>query len=243
MKNLLKKETIFGVNKGNLIIYLGCTIGALLIIAGGIVCFENAPSSCADEILFGTGCAVFPTVMVAYLIDFANEKRSRTKIMSYRDSFLWGFPHGVLWLAKQVIECFYNTNEQSTLSFKVAFDLAISVMKNINDGSYDTYCKTEFKKNIKYGLGLITRDTKAIIDNQQMLVMNGVFTMDEIKIMEYALSECTTILSCIRISEMGEYVEILVNELYRSLPEIRKKMDRIAIVENNNIRNWSKIQE
>ena len=243
MKNSIKRETIIGVNKVNFWIYLGCTIVAFLIITAGIICFVKAPSSCSDEILFGIGCGVFPTIMVAYLIDLANEKRSEKKIISYRDSFLWGFPHGVLWLAKEVIEYFYNKKEQSGFSFKATFDLAISVMKAINDESYNTNLKAKFKENIKYGLSLIARDTKAIIDNQQMLVMNGVFTVDEIKIMEYALSECTTILSCIRISEMGEYVEILVDWLYRELPEIRKIMDRIAIVENNNIRNWSEIQK
>jgi len=233
---------IIGVNRSNFFIYLVCIIVSLLLIVGGIICFYQIPFSCADEILFGIGCGTLPSIIIAYLIDFANEERNNKKIKSCRDFFLFGLPHGVLWLAKEVIQVFYDKKEEDNLSFKCTFDLAVSKMEDFNNVSYNFY--PNFIDSIKYGLDLIVQNAEKIMRNEQLLIIDGVFTQDEILTIKYALDECkTTIRNCACVPENGENIRLLINDFYKDFPEIKVKMDRIAVIKDNKLKNFPDIQK
>ena len=85
-----------------------------------------------DEIFMGIGCGLFPTVVVAYLIDFANEKREIERIKSLRETAIWRMSYGLLLVAKIVIEEFGKIKNENNKSFADVYKESINKMKHTN---------------------------------------------------------------------------------------------------------------
>ena len=79
------------VKKSNFIIYIVCLIVGLVFIGVAILLFMIRPGTIIDEILLSVGCSTIPTVITAYLIDRASEKREIKRIAELRNSFFVGY--------------------------------------------------------------------------------------------------------------------------------------------------------
>ena len=238
---------VLNVKKSNFIIYLICLLIGIVLIIGGIILFNCNKDLIWDELFLSIGCSTIPTVITAYLIDQASEKRNKLKILELRNHFLWGMPHGLLWIMKTIIESYPCgiTNE----SFYNCFKSSILVMENKHFSDEDFQIEIEERKrllnesNLGYGIGLCLRDCKAIIDHDYSLEMNGIFSKDELLTISFLYEECVRIQKLYRICEMAEYLKCLVDAVLERIPEINIKASRVAIIKDNRIDNWIEISK
>ena len=238
---------ILNVRKSNFIIYVSCLVAGILLIAGAIIAYCVNKETIADELLLSIGCSTIPTVVTAYLIDQASEKRNAAKTRELRDHFLWGMPHGLLWIMKTIIE-FYPTGDGSK-PFYDSFKDSVSFMKNKEfDDEHFLEQGKEIAKLLNnsylgYGIGLCLRNCKAIIDHNYELEINSVFTKYELLTIADLYEECERIQKVYRLCEMAEYIRVFVDAVIEWIPEIAERTKRTAIIENERIKNWADISK
>ena len=238
---------IFNVKKSNFIIYISCLFFGVVLIVRGIISFCCNKDLIFDELLLSIGCSTIPTVVTAFLIDRASEKRNAAKILELRDHFLWGMPQGLMWIMKTIIESY--TCKATNNTFHECFKQSILIMKNKQFSDYDFQLETEERKwllgdsRLGYGLSLCLRDCKAIIDHDHSLEMNGVFSKDELITVAFLYEECERIQKVWRLCEMAEYIECFVDAVIEKIPEIKIKANRIAIIKNGLVDNWIDISK
>lgn len=238
---------IFNVRKSNFIIYVSCLAIGFLMIIGAIIAYCVNKETIADELLLGIGCSTIPTVVTAYLIDQASEKRNAAKTKELRQHFLWGMPHGLLWIMKAIIE-FYPTGDGSK-PFYDSFKDSVSFMKNKEfDDEHFLEQEKEITKLLSnsylgYGIGLCLRDCKTIIDHDYELEISSVFSKDELLTIAYLFEECELIQKVYHLCEMAEYIKAFVDVVIERIPEIAERVKRTAIIEKGRIKNWADISK
>lgn len=238
---------IWKVKKSNFIVYLwSMAIGVFLIIISIILYCLKCPEL-VNNIFLSVGCSTIPTVLVAYLIDRANETREAGKIRQLRDSFLWGMPHGLLWISKVIVEEYYPFDDAKGQSFIDVFNTAISNMETIkvfeNDFVAYENQRDNLMKKLDYGISLCLRDCKSILDHEYELQINSIFSKDELINIRYLFEECERIKNSSIIAETAEYIKLFVEEIYKGINEVKIKLDRNIIIENHYIRNWAELSK
>lgn len=221
------------------------SLGLILIIIS-VLCFLHIKELYWDEVLLGFGCSTVPSALTAYFIDLANEKNKQELRIKLRKSFLFGFPMGVIWLSKTVIENFYC--KEKSCSFKAAFDEAIKNMKSIkpNELDFQEYGKlrNQLLENLNYGLSLCNKDSELFIKERVYLEANDIFSEDELLSIKSFNDCCNRIKTISRIDELAEYLEVWINQMIKRIPEIKQKYERITeFYENGMIKNWEYISE
>lgn len=238
---------ILNVKKSNFIIYAACLGIGLALIAASIVIFYKSNASFFDELLLSIGCSTIPTVITAYLIDQASEKRNIKRIKELRNHFLWGAPHGFLWIMKTIIEFYSPDSNSDCISFYALFKKSVVFMQNKKFDDNDFLAQSnEIKSllasyNLGYGIELCQRDCKSIIDHNYELEINGIFTKEELLVVSYLFEECEKIQNSYRLCEMAEVIDILVDSVIKTFTEIEEKANRIVKFENKHIFNWAEI--
>lgn len=235
---------VLGVKKKNLIVYVACLfLGALLIILS----FLFKSDSVWKDIFIGLGCSSIPTALTAFFIERISVENEIDKRNKLRVSFLCGLPHGVIWIAKTIIEEYYPSSLADEISFIDAFKVSIENMEHIDVNAYDLKKYVEIRKNIinklSYGCSLCTRDGESIWQNKYELNIDNIFSDDEMLAIRYLRDECRTIKNYSVICEMAECIKQVINVIYERIPEIKEKLDRKAIIENNRIKNWVELSK
>lgn len=238
---------IWKVKKSNFIVYFwSFAIGMFLIIISIILYYLKCPEL-VNNIFLSIGCSTIPTVMVAYLIDRANEIREAEKIRKLRDSFLWGMPYGLLWISKVVIEEYYPFDDTKGQPFINVFNKAISIMETIkvveNDNAAYENQRDNLMKKLDYGISLCFGHCKSILDHEYELQINSIFSKDELINIRYLFEECERIKNSYLIAETAEYIKVFVEVIYNGIKEVKIKLDRNIIIENHRIRNWIELSK
>ena len=210
-----------------------------------IVIYVNNPSTLFDEIIMSLGCSTIPTVATAYLIDRAAEKRDAVKHNELRVSFLWGMPHGLLWIAKTIIESYYIGDINCEKTFMQSYKEAIVNMEKVPTTFSDDYFKKRglLMDRMNYGLSLCIRDCKAIIDKSFELEINSIFSKDELIVIRNLHDECMRIREASIIAEMAEYIDVFTESVIEAIPEIKEKFNRTIEMKNNYIINFNEISK
>lgn len=238
---------ILNVKKSNFIIYVVCLIIGLLFIGIAVLLYVFYPNTIADEIMLSIGCSTIPTVVTAYLIDQASEKRENKRILELRNHFLWGMPHGLLWIMKQIIERYHPSVNSTNKSFYDCFIDSVEVMKSINYGYEELEQQKDdidaILKDIDYGISLCVRDCQSIISHDYELEINKIFSKEELLAISYLLEECQRIKNSFILSDMAEYIELFVKNIIKSIPETKAKADRNVELKNKIVRNWYEISK
>lgn len=229
---------VLGVKKKNLIVYIVCLfLGALLISLS----FLFKSDSVWKDIFIGLGCSSIPTALTAFFIERISVQNEIDKRNRLRNSFLWGLPHGVIWIAKTIIEEYYSSNSNNEISFIDAFKASIENMEHVNANAYDLEKYAEIRENtinkLSYGCSLCIRDGESILQNKYELKIEDIFSEDEILAIQYLYENCNTIKDYSVICEMAECIKQFINVIYERIPEVKAKFDRMAIIENNHIKN------
>lgn len=235
---------VLGVKKKNLIVYIVCLfLGALFITLS----FLFKSDSIWKDIFIGLGCSSIPTALTAFFIERISVENEIDKRNKLRDSFLWGLPHGVIWIAKTIIEEYYPLNSSNEISFIDAFKASIGNMERVDANSYDLDEYVKIRKNIinklSYGCSLCTRDSGSILQNKYELKIGNIFSEDEIQAVQFLYDDCNTIKDYSVICEMAECIKHFINVIYEEIPEIKAKLDRKAIIENKRIKNWVELSK
>lgn len=235
---------VLGVKKKNLIVYIVCLfLGALLISLS----FLFKSDSVWKDIFIGLGCSSIPTALTAFFIERISVQNEIDKRNRLRSSFLWGLPHGVIWIAKTIIEEYYSSNSNNEISFIDAFKASIENMEHVNANAYDLEKYAEIRENtinkLSYGCSLCIRDGESILQNKYELKIEDIFSEDEILAIQYLYDDCNTIKDYSVICEMAECIKQFINVIYEGIPEVKAKFDRMAIIENNCIKNWVELSK
>ena len=201
-----------------------------------------------DEILLSVGCSTIPTVVTAYLIDQASEKRNARRIKELRDHFLWGMPHGLLWIMKIIVEFYIPFNDSDgEKSLNELFCESIRTMENKTFDRGDIFTESnEIKEllanhNLGYGIALCCDQCKSILSHDYELEINNVFSKEELLAISYLLDECIIIQKTYRLCEMAELIRIFVKNTIEKISEIKEKASRFAVLKNRRINNWPDI--
>ena len=238
---------VLNVKKSNFIIYITCLLVGLIMIGVAIILFAFCPNTIIDEILLSIGCSTIPTVITAYLIDRVSEKSESERIKKLRKDFLWGMPHGLLWIMKIIVERYYPISNSNDKSFYSCFLISIEKMKSIQYGYEETEKQTAeisaILKSIDYGVSLCIRDCQSIILHDYELEINSIFTKEQILAVSYLLEECQNIMKSFILSEMAENIELFVNTAIENISEIKVKAERILNLNNGIVRNWYEISK
>lgn len=238
---------IFNVKKSNFIIYIVCLIIGSLFIGLSVLLYVYHSNTLADEILLSIGCSTIPTVVTAYLIDQASEKREGKRIAELRTHFLWGMPHGLLWIMKQVIERYYPFEDSENKSFYSCFVDSVNMMKTVKYGDEELERQKNdieaLLKDIDYGISLCVRDCQSIISHDYELEINKIFTKNELLAVSYLLEECQRIKKSFILCEMAEYIELFAKNTIENIPETKIKAERTVKIKNRIIGNWYEISK
>lgn len=229
---------LLGVKKGNFIIYSSCLAAGITLIIFGILSYWKIQQYLVDEILLSLGCSTVPTVATAYLIDMASEKRQSKRIKSLRNNYLSGFIFGFLWIMKVAIEKYYETVSQKAVLFKDCFDSAIDTMKNIPFNAINQNKELNIirnSSNLGYGVSLCVEKGRQILDSSSELLVNGLFSYEEIKIIEGLVDDCDTMMNINFVSDLGEQIKVSAYSAIESIPEIREKVNKKIDIENRRI--------
>ena len=220
---------ILGVKKSNLIIYcIAVFIAILLLLFTAVIIYKYDSTTLWDEVLLSLGCSTIPTVVIAYLIDYAAEKRDNASLIMFRKSFLWGMPHGLVWIAKVIIEKYITEDYVSGFTYKSLYEKALSNMKLVpvcfDSSAYQD--RDRLFESLDYGLSLCIRDCKAIIDHSFELEIKKIFSKDELIIIRNLHEDCITIKNNCLISEIAEYIDVFTNEVIENIPEIKSIFEK-----------------
>ena len=238
---------VLNVKKSNFFVYAGCLVFGLLLIVASIIMYLQCPNSLFDEIMLSIGCSTIPTVITAYLIDQASEKRDIKRIAELRSDFMWGMPHGLLWIMKIIIERYYPFESSNNKSMYNCFEDSIRLMASVKYGDEELQRhKNEVEavlKDIDYGISLCIDGCRSIISHDYELEINKIFTKDELLAISYLLEECQIIKKTFILSEMAEYIKLFVKNTIEKIPEIYEKTERTVVLKNRIVRNWYDISK
>lgn len=233
-----------GVRKRNFVIYICCLVAGIVLIAAALVAFVFAGESLADELLMGLGCSTIPTIVAAYLIDRASEKRNESKIKTLRSHFLWFLPYGVMSLMRVVIENYPRADGEE--AFYDCFDSSISSMKEQTFDSEhpqkEARAIKKLKRDFSFGMGFCKRVAKSISEHEYELEINDVFSRKELLRIEGLPDDFKEIKESTTLEEMVDLVKDLVDETIDYFPEeIGNRVVRTTIIRNGKIDNWKEI--
>lgn len=237
---------IFGVKKANFWIYISMFAVGIVLIAISVFIFAKCCNELYwDEIFMGIGCSLFPTVVVAYLIDFANEKRKIERIKSLRETAIWRMSYGLLLVAKIVIEEFGKTKNENNKSFADVYKESINKMKHTNPLLYLDVNNINDRKNLmlrlEFGLSMCESTCSEIINNSVDYKINGIYSEDEINILKSLISECNHIRVSSIITDTADFIEQLLNVAIDGFPEIKAKMKKTIIINKGVIKNLNEM--
>lgn len=233
-----------GVRRSNFIIYICCLMAGIVLIISAILSYDYIKETFVDELLFGLGCSTIPTVVAAFLIDRASEKRNEYKIESFRLHFLGCIPFGFLSVMKTVIKSFSSGDFEKP--FYDAFKESIVAMKGEiyldKDAERVALRIEQLKKDLKYGAFLCKKETKDILADVYELEINNIFSNDELLALEFLAENLDGLMESDDLYEMAELLEELVDDMIKSFPkEIGSKTNRTVVVKKGIIRNWLEI--
>ena len=233
---------LLGLDKHKWFIYITCLIiGAILI---GFSFVFNGTGIWGDVFL-GLGCGAVPSVLTGLFVDLANAKTAKQKHVNLRISLLCGLPHGVMWISKIIIEEFGGVACESSNSCIDAFRKAVCNMQNAPFDGLNPLEQKERREAIldrlSYGISLCLRYSQEIIKNKYGLESDGIFSDKELLGIQYLFEQCNLIKEYYLISEMGECIELLIENTYQCLPDIKTFFDRKIVFQKNRIKNWSDI--
>lgn len=237
---------ILGVKKSSFWIYsISLIVGIALIIVGAALFHASCPEW-IGTILINVGCGAIPTVAVAYFIERAANTREMEKWKKLRDSFLWGIPHGLLFICKTIVENFYIDENTNGKTFKSCFDIAIAQMEKMEQSTWN--CQEHESLNnlmnqLEYGVSLCIQDCEPILKSEFLLQINSVFSKSELLNFRYLSEECKRFRNLKTLSEMAECIENFVKTIYEGIPEVKRKMDRNLTLEKHRVKNWAEFSE
>lgn len=234
---------ILGIRKRNFIVYLVLLIFSILFLCLSIIFYSvNENLKCGDVFL-SLFTSIAPTVFVSYFIDFCAEKRDDEKNKELRKSFLWGVPHGLMRIAKIIIEKYYVTNDCNTRTFKNCFDHTIEILESI-DANKSNYRERKLLINkLQYGISLCLRDFDSIINKSIELEINNIFNKEELISIQLLFDECNQLLLSSCMSETIEHIKLLINTAVDVFPEIKIMLNRNVDIRKNRIFNRSQISK
>lgn len=238
---------IFNVKKRNFFIYLFSLVAGFILIsiAATLLHFNN--SIIIANIFLSIGCSTMPSIIVAYLVDRANETRDLIKVKKLRDSFLWGMPYGLLWIARVIIEEYYPFDNASNISFYSCFKQGITKLRLKRPSSKGIFEYENERNNLMnkldYGISLCLRDCKALMEHDFELEINSIFNKDEMLNIKYLYEECEKIKHSYVLSETAEYIELFIKTVYEGINEVKIRLDRNIVFKNRYIDNWFEISK
>lgn len=213
-----KSKKTLKLPKLRFVAYCSIFFSGILLVTLGIFLKIILKYDISYDLLLAAGSSLFTSAITAFFIDKIAQRESEDKRKRMRIHYLWGFPHGICWVAKVVIEesnyfghIFPNGKEMNLVD---ALNFAISLYKKYlmraEDLLRNKNFRTEFLGRCSYGFDLIKRDLDYIIKNDAYLVYEGVFSEEEICQFKYILNDIVpSIEKSFVIAEMGEYLELL----------------------------------
>lgn len=215
-------------------------IGIVLVIVGAMV-FQDI----TKDILIGLGCGFIPSALTGFSIDFINAANKLKRRDEFEKSSLFGLSHGILYIAKIVIEKFGASKDKENDTLNENFRAALGYMYDANGAKstflFDPDNASNLLKELSYGISLCERDSVFILENRVQLLSNGFLTGDEISAIDNVLDECLMIETSKTLDTMGDYLENLVSVAYEKLPIVKKLFDTKVTLEKGRIKNWSEI--
>lgn len=224
-------------NKETLIhLYIGGLVISIVLITISILIFYFGKKDLMIiNIFISIGCGSISACILSFFIERINKKKIYEKRISLRDEILFGFPVGLLWIPKTICEFFYK-NKTNNKSFLECFH--DSCQKAINIKDENGMINKKLLDTLKYGFDLIGRDAKRIIDSREYLLVEEIFTIDELLEIQSVLVDIERIKLSYILAETIEYIKVMIDFSKNVLKEIDYCLNKKIELENNYVLNW-----
>lgn len=223
-------------------IYLFLLIIGILLLILSIHLYNKNYSNIYFEISFSFGCGLIQTAMVSYLIDKASEIREINRINQLRSSFLYSIPCDMLTVVQVIIEKYYPLENIENKSYIVCFNEATKYMKSIKADNYDVMDYKNYRESLmKKFNDCFKRSNKSVENisiNSLHLILNSIFSEEEILAIKYLGEEFEKIKEQSCINEIAETLEYVVECTYDKIKEIKASLDKKFIMNNRKIKRF-----
>jgi len=238
-------KTLFGVPKRKavlcaLFVAAGLVFGAIGSVCG--LCLGGSMGEVLHDVFFCLAGGLLPSGITGYLVELVSARSERERRLHVRSFALRGIPCAVEFLMRKTVGLsLVGFEENRVLTLDEAFKLSVEKMQSYPDeGVFDdpgiTRYAESFIESVGYASDLLERDVPVIDADRAYYLQEGIFTEDEICVIQCLLDQMRRINEQTYIQDLGAYLEMLVGNGSR-IEEIKSRTCyKIKFGKKNNFR-------